>query len=127
MQFHVKGNFCSVLFLDEVTGRKGSQVTVNKIVFSPLESMVQSGRLDKKEENGHFSKDLGGSFSTRNLNFPENQDHNDARSMVGERLSLYLSEWQEISTSQWVLGVIGEGLKLDFSSPPSSHYVITDI
>ena len=37
---------------------------------------------------------------------------------VGGRLAHYKENWMKVTTDQWIIGLVAEGMKLDFSSPP---------
>ena len=50
---------------------------------------------------------------------------NDVTTPVGGRLSSFLPQWSQISTSPFVKNIISQGYKLEFSECPPSRFYIT--
>ncbi|XP_069589857.1 uncharacterized protein [Ranitomeya imitator] len=44
---------------------------------------------------------------------------------VGGRLNYFYAQWAKITSSNWVLGIINSGLKLEFRERPSEFYILT--
>ncbi|XP_069612747.1 uncharacterized protein [Ranitomeya imitator] len=51
----------------------------------------------------------------------------DITILVGGRLKFFTPQWENITTSSWILNIIRDGIKLQFSRFPHESYIITSL
>ena len=50
-------------------------------------------------------------------------DNSSYGRLVGGRISNFIEEWRKITSDPWVLSVVQEGLRLNFTTPPRQESV----
>ncbi|KAM4028388.1 heterogeneous nuclear ribonucleoproteins A2/B1 isoform 1-T1 [Anomaloglossus baeobatrachus] len=105
--------------LDKATDRKAlpDPRPNRKRSFRP--SMPQASQPRGKGKTGRWSYPKG---RGRNILIPPHQQRPQQDKVTrpgwGGRLSAFLPQWQSITTCQWVLKIISDGLLIEFLSPP---------
>ncbi|XP_069583683.1 uncharacterized protein [Ranitomeya imitator] len=61
------------------------------------------------------------------LEDPTPQKTNSEDIPVGGRLKFFATQWYKITSSSWVLNIIRDGIKLQFSRVPHESYIITSL
>ncbi|XP_073444579.1 uncharacterized protein [Dendrobates tinctorius] len=110
---------------------KGDAQSKAKICATPCEGEPLRG--DRLEEGGKRKDQIDGPQKKRNKRVPcSGVQHSEGKieikisdPPVGGRLRFFYPKWEQISSNPWILGIIKEGMKIEFLQYPYDFFILT--